>query len=56
MIFNAISGSSAQLPVTPIGGHKMYYALDDIYHASGANNRSLKKPLKYMPYRTLELL
>ena len=23
MIFNAISGSSSQLPVTPTGGHKM---------------------------------
>ena len=27
MIFNALSGSSSQVPVTPIGGNRMYYAL-----------------------------
>ena len=26
-IFSALSGSSSQVPVTPIGGNQMYYAL-----------------------------
>ena len=43
MIFSALSGSSGQVPVTPIGGNQMYYALACIYCASQANSSSLKK-------------
>ena len=29
MIFNALSGSSGQVPVTPVGGNKLYCALQE---------------------------
>ena len=40
MIFNASSESSGQLPVTPIGGHKM-----DIFEATQRFGADIKKAL-----------
>ena len=39
MIFNALSGSSGQVPVTPIGGNRMH----GVYCASQANSCTLEK-------------
>ena len=41
IIFNAFSGSSGPVPVTPIGGKKMYCTLC-IYRASQVNSTSLE--------------
>ena len=44
MIFNALSGSSGQVPVTPIGGNRMHYAYAlCVYRASQANSCTLEK-------------
>ena len=44
MIFNALSGSSGQVPVTPIGGNRMYLICSTcVYRASQANSCTLEK-------------
>ena len=54
MIFNALSGISGQVPVTPIGGNQMHYA----QHAFIAQAKQIvalsKKCLCYIMYGTLE--
>ena len=57
MIFNARSGSSGQVPVTPIGGNRMHYAQwDNIAFIALAKQivALSKKCLGYIMYGTLE--
>ena len=46
-LVNDTSGSSSQLPVTPIGGHIMSMGIAGIYHACGANSQKTAQVYLY---------